>query len=359
MASHEQLIEANALAAEFFRNELLKRPDCWAAEHLRSRRLGDVLEADSTWYVGYAPDGWSRLVGHLRRLGFDDRTIVAAGLASPTSNGYLVDRFRDRIMFVAHDIDLGPVGFIGRARAGRVRYLNTPNTDIYAKGKCLVGLDGQLDRLEAGAIPVLVEGTMDALAVSLAGDQWAGVGCCGTAITRDQALMLRRHARVDAVIVALDGNLAGRNGAVRSLDVLSAVFGQVLVAELPDEHDPASLFVAAPRQLRTALSSPRPLVDLAIEVELSRWSRVVDHISGQVNAVRAVAPLVARLPAARVAGEIGWLSSKLRLDEQIVSREVLASVGLRNEQQATRRRMSHRLDRVEVGADPPDLSRTP
>jgi hypothetical protein len=62
---------------------------------------------------GYAPDGWSRVVSHLRRSGFDDEVIVAPGLASATSNGYLVDRFRDRIMFVAHDIGLRPVGFVG------------------------------------------------------------------------------------------------------------------------------------------------------------------------------------------------------------------------------------------------------
>ncbi|GAB2647083.1 toprim domain-containing protein [Kribbella swartbergensis] len=359
MTNQEQLIRATAVAAEFFRQELLKRPNGWAAEHVIARGLGDVLAADSRWLVGYAPDGWSRLVGHLRRTGFDDDTIVAAGLASPTSNGYLVDRFRDRIVFVAHDRELQPVGLIGRARAGRVRYLNTPNTDIYSKGKSVVGLDAQHDRLEAGAIPVLVEGTMDAVAVSLAGEDWAGLSCCGTAITREQALIVKRHSRVDAVILALDGNFAGRNGAVRSLDVLSAVFGQVLVAELPDEHDPSSLFAEAPGQLRAVLSSPRPLVEFAIELELSRWTRVLDHISGQVNAVRAVAPLVVRLPADQVAAEIGRLSRTTRLDEQIVSREVLAAVGLRSEQRAARRRMSRRLDSVVPGVDPPDVSRTP
>ncbi|TDO51528.1 DNA primase [Kribbella sp. VKM Ac-2527] len=359
MTGHQHLVEANSVAAQFFRQELLKRPDGWAAEHLRERRLEAAVAPDSGWCVGYAPDGWSRLVGHLRRAGFDDRTIVAAGLASPTSNGYLIDRFRDRVTFVAHDIDLKPVGFIGRGRAGRVRYLNTPNTDIYAKGKSLVGLDAQLVRLEAGAVPVVVEGTMDALAVSLAGGEWAGVACCGTAITREQVLILKRHARVDVAIVALDGNLAGRTGAVRSLDVLSSAFGQVLVAEFPDEHDPASLFAAEPGRLRSALSSPRSLIDFAIDVELSRWSRVLDHISGQVNAVRAVAPLVARLPAGRVAGEIARLSRKLGLEEQVVSREVLAVVGLRDEQRATRRRMSYRSADAEAGADPPDLPRTP
>jgi len=137
------------------------------------------------------------------------------------------------------------------------------------------------------------------------------------------------------------------------------VFGQVLVAQFPDEHDPASLFAAEPGRLRSALSSPRPLIDFAIDVELSRWSRVLDHISGQVNAVRAVAPLVARLPAGRVAGEIAKLSRTLRLEEQIVSREVLAVVGLRNEQRAARRRMRQRLEHAEAGADPPDGSRTP
>ncbi|TDO44453.1 DNA primase-like protein [Kribbella sp. VKM Ac-2571] len=165
---------AHVAAASFYRQQLQDRPGDWAAEHLRGRGLGTVLAPGSEWSVGYAPDGWSQLVGHLRRQGFDDIEIVAAGLAFVTSNGYLVDRFRDRIVLAAYDEDVRPAGFIGRSAGPRLRYLNTRNTEIYSKGQTLIGLDAQVKRLQAGAVPVLVEGMMDAPAVSLAGEHWAG-----------------------------------------------------------------------------------------------------------------------------------------------------------------------------------------
>jgi DNA primase len=323
------------------------------------------MTPDPPCWVGYAPDGWSRLVNHLRQSGYDDQVLVAAGLASVTRTAYLVDRFRDRIVFAAHDLDLRTVGFIGRARGRRLRYLNSPTTDIYSKAQTLVGLDGQIDRLRAGAVPVFVEGPMDALAVTLAGDDWVGAACCGTALTFEQARIVKRHSRSGAVVVGFDGDPGGRMGAVRSLEVLSGVFDEVLFARLPDLQDPAAVYSAAPAQLRAVLGSARPLVDFAIEVELSRWETVLDHLSGQVNAVRAVAPLVASLPPARVAGEIARLARAVHLDERIVSQEVVAAVGrCREHRSRGRRRPSARVDAVvdpdvDPEVDPSAHSRSP
>jgi DNA primase catalytic core len=325
----DALVRANEHAAEFFRRELRTYRSGWAARHLIRRRLGAALNPDSAWQVGFAPDRWSRLVDHLRSVGVDDDVMLAAGLAKPTKSGYLVDRFRNRITFVAHDIDLRPVGFVARASAGRPKYLNTPATQIYTKGKSLVGIVPQRKQLASGAIPVVVEGPTDALAVSLLGDQWAGITPCGTAITRYQASMLRQHAVVDTVIVMLDPDPAGRTGAVRSLDVLSEQFATVLVAELPERQDPARLFSASPGSLRAAMQKTRPLLEFAIDSELMRWEKVLDHISGQVGALRAVAPYVVRLPNDRVAAQVARLASHLGLEERVVSREVLASVSRR------------------------------
>jgi DNA primase len=359
MVSRPELLRATGAAASFYWRQLHDRPDGWAARHLRERGVGDEVLAGATgWWLGYAPDKWTGLVDQLHREGFDDETLVAAGLAGPTRSGYLIDRFRDRIMFLAEDRDANPVGFVGRAWSGRPRYLNTPGTEIYSKAKAAVGVGAQRRRLSEFAMPVFVEGTMDALAISQLGTRWAGVSTCGAVITSDQALMVRKAARLDTVIVAFDGDTGGRNGAVRSLDVLSDVFGVVLAAELPDEHDPSSLFAADPDRLREALIKSRPLAQLAIDVELSRWDKVLDHISGQVNAVRAVAPLMARLPAGRVAAAVAGVSRKTGLEPQLVSREVLAAVGLRRKRRTTRRR-TNRSDDPDLGADPPGFARTP
>lgn len=326
----DALVEANELAAEFFRRELRNYRSGWAAQHLIKRRLGAALNPESAWGVGFAPDRWTRLVDHLRSKGVGDEVMLTAGLVIPTESGSLVDRFRNRITFVAHDIELRPVGFVARSRTGRPHYLNSPTTQIYTKGRSLVGLAPQKRQLANGAIPVVVEGPMDAYAVSLLGRQWAGITPCGTALTRHQALMIKQHAVTDTVIVMLDPDVAGRAGAERSLNVLSPHFGMVLVAELPERRDPAAVYSANPALLRAAIQDTRLLLEFAIDAELARWGKVLDHVSGQVEALRAVAPLVVRLPSDRMAAQVVGLASRLGLEARVVSREILASVGRRS-----------------------------
>lgn len=349
-----RLIEAQLAAGQFFRENLLQSGAGWAATHLVQRGLGHVLRASSPWKVGYAPDGWAHLVAHLRRQGFDDDTLLTAGLASATRNGYLVDRFKDRIMFPAWDSVQDMVGFVGRSRGGRTKYLNSPATAIYQKSKTLVGLAEQRDLLDSGAIPVMVEGPMDAAAVDelsrLTSRDWAGLGVCGTALSYHQVAIVRQCSSSDSVIVGVDADDGGRLGAVRWLNDLSRSFENVLVAEFPSGHDPSSLIEtpAGADRLYASLTSPRPLAELAIEVELARWSRVLDHLSGRVNALRRVAPLVARLPHNRIAHQLGELSKELELDQEIVSREFVESL-----ERSTRRALSNRALDHFTEPDPP------
>ncbi|GAA3097016.1 DNA primase catalytic core [Kribbella aluminosa] len=324
-----RLVAAHVAAGQFFREQLLQSRAGWATAHLTQRGLEHLVRTTSHWNVGYAPDGWSRLVDHLRSRGFDDETLLASGLAKATKNGYLIDRFRDRIMFPAWDSGQMLVGFVGRSRGGRPKYLNSPTTRIYRKSDTLVGLAEQRDLLEGSATPVVVEGPMDAAAVDqlsrLTSHGWAGLAVCGTALSYGQATMVRQYSDGDTVIVAVDSDSAGRTAALRWLDHLSTFFKRVQVAELPSGHDPSSL-LATPDRLFEALSSARPLAELAIEVEMARWSRILDHISGRVNALRRVAPLVARLPQDRVAAQVVELAELLQLDREIVSREVVETL---------------------------------
>ncbi|MBP2356198.1 DNA primase catalytic core [Kribbella aluminosa] len=355
-----RLMAVQVAAGQFFRQQLLQSVAGWAAAYLTRRGLGHVLRSTSRWKVGYAPDGWAYLVDHLRSQGFDDETLLASGLASATKKGYLIDRFRDRIMFPAWDSGQELVGFVGRSRGGRVKYLNSPATRIYQKSCTLVGLAEQRDLLEGGATPVFVEGPMDAVAVDelsrLTCRGWAGLGVCGTALSLHQVSMVRQYSDSDTVIVGVDADGAGSIAARRWLDDLSAVFKRVQVAEFPSGHDPSSLLEtpAGADRLFKALNEPRPLAELAIEAEVARWSPVLDHISGRVNALRRVAPLVARLPQDRVAAQLGELAKVLQLDQEIVSREVLESVG-----RSAPRRRPHSPPYPIADTDLPDNLPTP
>ncbi len=325
----------------------------WAARHLRARRLGQVMEPGSRWKVGYAPDAWCHLTDHLRSRGFEERVLVAAGLSVETKSGYVIDRFRDRVMFAEHDADLRPVGFIGRRRGGIATYLNTSTTSVYHKGRALFGVAEQHRQLALGATPVLVEGTFDAVSVSACSDrrrQWCGVSSGGTNWSAEQIAMLRLYSVSDTVIVAFDGDAAGRPAAVRHLGVLREAFRHVLVADLPHERDPSQMLQLGNgvRRLRAQLENTRPLASLAVELELGRWSRVQDHAVGRVSALRAVAGFVAQLPAPLVSDEIGRLSRVLDLDATTVSREVLDAVGQRPSRPRARRELSLSAD-----VDPP------
>jgi DNA primase len=348
-------LEMHRQALEFYQRQLRSRPDGWASVHLRDRGLAAAL-GDPAWGIGYAPASWTGLTDHLRKAGFTDQSLVTAGLAAPTMNGYLVDRFRDRLMFAAENADMEVAGFVGRARGGLVRYLNSPATEIYRKSEATVGLVAQCGKLLRGATPVLVEGVMDALAVDQLGSRWAGIAICGTAVTRQHALTIRQLSPANKIVMAFDPDLGGRLGAVRGLNALDGVFGAVQAAALPDGHDPAKLFQRSPARLLECLDSAVPLAEFAIDVELAKWAPVLDHLSGQVNALRAVAPFVRQLPSAQVAQQIARLSERLDLEVAVVSREVLTPVRSGSGRSTARKPTGWGGD---VLAEEPGNSRTP
>jgi len=186
------------------------------------------LAAVTAYQLGLAPASWTALTDHLRSLGYDDQQLLDSGLALRSRRGTLIDRFRDRLMFPVHDVAGDVVGFLGRALhpdERKPRYLNSPKTALYRKREVLYGLGTESTRaaLAAGANPVLVEGAFDAIAVTCAGaGMYVGVAPSGTALTQDQVKTL--HAVVPLsnreVVVAFDGDAAGRAGAVRSYDLL-------------------------------------------------------------------------------------------------------------------------------------------
>jgi len=156
---------------------------------------------------------------HLRARGYTDDQLLAAGVGTTTRRGSVVDRFRDRLMLPVRD----PAGervlaFLGRALThseGTPKYLNSPQTVLYRKGEVLYGLGADPTRqaFAGGARPVLVEGALDAIAVTCAGGgRYAGVAPSGTALTAGQVAALELAAGPLAergVTVAFDADLAG------------------------------------------------------------------------------------------------------------------------------------------------------
>jgi hypothetical protein len=150
--------------------------------YLQRWGAAEILSADSAWKVGYAPTTWTNLVDHLRTQGFGFGTLVRAGLVTWTEGGEAIDRHRDQLMFVARDQRLSPVGFVGISQDG-LAFTASPVTAVHRPSNVLVGIEEQLKLLKNGAIPVIVDRPVDAIAISelsrLSTGQWAGIPVCG------------------------------------------------------------------------------------------------------------------------------------------------------------------------------------
>ena len=260
--SPERLAHINELTAQFYETRL---PGSWAQPYLVERLHQDIAGHDVI-RPGYAPDGWTALVQHLRSRGISDAEMVTAGVASTASTGRLIDRFRDRLVFPICD-DNRVLGFVARRNpkysddtAHGPKYLNTPDTPLFHKGD-------QLYVIPSGplAVPVLVEGPLDAIAVTLAaGSTHFGAAPLGTSLTPSQAAQLATFST--SPTVATDGDAAGRHAAERDYWQLAAVGLSPRHANLPDGTDPASLVMDRQAdQLADALREARPLASQLLD----------------------------------------------------------------------------------------------
>jgi DNA primase len=295
----EPLYELLARVARFYTEQLAREPR--AREYLAKRGLtAATLER---FAIGYAPNSWNEL---LRRFGSGDaerKRLADAGLIVERERGSAregeryYDRFRDRVMFPIRDARGRVIAFGGRIiDAGEPKYLNSPETVLFHKGRELYGLyetrraRRTLDRL------IVVEGYMDAVSVHQAGIDYA-VATLGTATTAEH---FRRIFRVvPAVVFAFDGDRAGRAAAWRALQqaLPEAREGrEIRFLFLPEGHDPDTLIAAEGRAaFEERLAAAVPLSEYLVR-ELSEQCEL-GSADGRARFAEQVRPLFARVPA--------------------------------------------------------------
>jgi len=220
-------------AAQFYRNQLKDAPH--AIEYLKGRGLsGDIAKK---FGIGYAPDGWQNLEQVFPD--YADKALTAAGLVKQNDEGRRYDVFRDRIMFPIVDVKGNIIGFGGRVLGdGEPKYLNSPETAVFEKGRELYGLFHARKAIRDAGCVIVVEGYMDVVALAQAGIEYA-VATLGTATTPIHVQKLLRQS--DEVVFCFDGDAAGRRAAWRALENSLAQLAdgkQVRFLFLPDGEDP-------------------------------------------------------------------------------------------------------------------------
>lgn len=231
--TQEVLLKADSLAVETWSRNLTKTKE--ARDYLTSR--GITLQTIETFKIGYALDDWNQITNLLEKKGVDAKMAQVSGLVAE-SNGKTYDRFRNRIITPISDLHGKVIGFSGRTLSTdkrEAKYVNSPETPIYSKGKHLFGLNVTKDEIRSKDFAILTEGNFDIISLYQHGVKNVVAGL-GTALTTQQAKLLKRFT--EKVVICYDGDAAGVTATERAIKVLQPEGFIIKVMELPDGLDP-------------------------------------------------------------------------------------------------------------------------
>lgn len=257
----KHLMEMNTEAARFYYKTLISPQGKAAQDYLRKR--GIDAATIRKFGLGYAPDEWEGLYRHLRSKGYDEESIFLTGLFKKrekniSQSNTMYDLLRGRLIFPIFDYLGRIVAFGGRVLDDSIpKYINSPETPIYIKGKHLYGFNKAKASKEKKLL--IVEGYMDAIAIHQAGIDYA-VASLGTALTEQQAMLARNYS--DEVIISYDADMAGQAATMRGLDILKRKGCRVSVLVLPEAKDPDEYIRKnGAERFRALIHEAMPLMD--------------------------------------------------------------------------------------------------
>jgi DNA primase len=299
-------------AARYFRLQLKTGAGAAARDYLAGRKLTDA--ALDRFEIGFAPDGWQGLWDQLRGRGIAEDLILGAGLAKPSTKGKApYDVFRNRIMFPIRDARGRCIAFGGRAMDPNdgAKYLNSPETELFDKGRSLYNHGPAREAAGKGQPLVVAEGYMDVIALVTAGFE-AAVAPLGTAITEDQLrLIWRLHPEP---LIMLDGDTAGIRAATRLVDLALPMLeaGQGLrFVILPEGLDPDDMIRARGREaMQKAIDAAQPMVNLLWRRETE--GKVFDSPERKATLDKALRAAIKRIADPSIRAHYGDEINRLR-----------------------------------------------
>jgi DNA primase len=335
--TQERLHELLESAVTLYRHHLLQtEPGKAVMDYLHQRGITDAtVEA---FELGYAQDSWDNTLSHLVERGFQQDDIQAAGLVSERESGGFYDRFRHRLMFPIRDVRGRMAGFGARVLDpdGVPKYLNSPQTPLFDKGRLLYGLDKARQAIRREDQAVIVEGYMDVIGLHQAGFTNA-ISSMGTALTEAQLRQLKRYSR--RIVLALDADAAGVQATMRGLDVAREALDReadpvfnarglvryegrldadLRIVTLPEDMDPDEVVAKDPGAWTGILNGAKTIVDYVLDVLAAGHD--LEDPKAKAEVARQVLPLIDDVanPVEREAYR-QKLARRLKVDERAMA----------------------------------------
>jgi DNA primase len=320
---NEPLYGAVAAAQDWFTRQLLELPDArLAREYLESRDV--TLDTAALLGLGFAPG--SSFLQAMAELGIEESVLLRAGLAAQREDRAVTARFRGRLLFPIHDLRGRVVGFGGRLLTmGEPKYLNSPETEIFHKGRLLYNLHQARAPIRKEESVIVVEGYFDVLRLVLAGVEHV-VAPLGTGLTPEQAGLLKRYTSTATLLY--DSDRAGLRATFRAGDELLRHGIRVRVATLPPDEDPDTLvrsggIAALDAVVRDAVDILERKIQL---LERKGWFEGIEHRRSALDrllpTIRAAADPITRELYLSLASERAGVSKEVLEHELATSRAI-------------------------------------
>jgi DNA primase len=325
-------------AVTFYRHQLLNTPAGKPALDylLEKRKL--TLQTIENFGLGYAPHSWDATLNYFKAKHYSEQDLLDVGMLAERDSGGYYDKFRNRIMIPIRDENGKMTGFGGRILDPNdiPKFMNSPQTVLFDKGRLLYGLDRARKPIRAADQAVIVEGYLDVIAVHQAGFENV-VSPMGTALTEDQMRLLKKFTR--KIVLALDPDVAGQKAVIRGLDAARASMDReeelgfdargllrhearlqadLRVATMPDGLDPDEIVARNPEEWKNLIEAAKPIVEHVLETLMVDQNvndaRVKSEIATQVL------PLIEDLPDPVVRDAYRqMLARKLKVDERTLT----------------------------------------
>jgi len=321
----KRILQALELATKFYETQLWKGVGKdKVLQYLHERGIND--DSIRNFRLGYAPNGWDNISKFLSERGFSLEEIEKTGLlVKKEGSSRTYDRFRDRIMFPIQDAMGSVIGYSARVSPGsdetQAKYINTPETLVYHKGKALYGIFLAKSEIKRKNYVLLVEGNMDVIASHQAG-LGNTVAVSGTALTGEQITMLKRYTENIAMLFDMDS--AGQAAAQKSADLCLQKSVNVKIVTLEDGKDAADVVAKDPELLLNAVKKSVLAMEYFFDEALKKYDKKT--ADGKLHIAKEVLSHVANIESQiEKAHWVKKMAHELDVEEKIVS-DVLKSV---------------------------------